>query len=242
METKALFEPETLPAELAGLTPDMLANLYDAALKFGADLEGADVRRLCAKSPKEIYVSVVVPPSAGRSMMISCWPGNINVADAHYFVLRDGCRSWVRWHKSFTVDDIVQFLAGVDAEMAALGAVNPATGVRSRKVSPTHSDWKLRVDEVFAVRGKMVQPVMPAEMLREQFDRPHDVAVYRHPSGRDLLCRAGDLSFIRKRMEALSAVLRRRGIVGLADVDRLSKEERRAIFAEADALVGDLKH
>lgn len=230
MET-SLFEPESLPPELSGVTARLLADLYDVVAKFGADVNGVAIRRLCVNATKAIYVTVVVPPSPMRSMMISRMPGNINEHDCHRFLLKDGRASWVRWDKLFSIEDINAFIAAVDAEMRAAGCV-ASDGTRLRRASERFSDWKMPIDRVFVRRGRVIEPGnIDAESLRRQFDRPDDIAVITDAAGRQLLCRAADVGYIELRSQLAKEVLRRHGVSSPADLQNLPPKERAAIAA-----------
>jgi hypothetical protein len=243
MDDQHLFEPEEIPEGLPGIDAALLANLYDLVAKYGTDAAGVEgLRRLAFSSPKEIYVSVTVQPSRQRNMIVSPWAGGARADKSHFFMIKDGLASFVMWDRSFSLADVRAAIDIVDADMDATR--DPLTGARRRMASDAPSQAALQVDVVFAERGKAVMPSgdTDAEALRQQFDRPDDVAVITLRDGRRLLCHRRDANGLdpSRKEEVILRILGRHGIRTQAELAALSKDDLERLHAEISAeLFGD---
>jgi hypothetical protein len=243
MNDQHLFEPEDVPAGLAGIDAGLLADLYDLVAKYGVDVAGAEgLRRYGFTLPKAIHVSVTVQPSRQRNMILSPWAGGARVDASHFFMIKDGVASFVLWDRTYSVADVRAAIAAADAEMDAFR--DPLSGARRRIASDAFSKAKLQVDVVFAQRGKAVMPGdgIDIETLRQQFDRPDDVAVVTMPDGRQFLCHRRDERGFdpARKEEAILRMLERHGISTLKELNALPKAELEWLYAELSAeLFGD---
>jgi hypothetical protein len=239
----ALFEPEDVPDALSGADAAFLADLHDLAAKYGTDVQGVEGLRRVALDvgAKTVFVSVCVEPSPYRSILVSPWTGGGSVTASHKMLMRRTA-SFVLWDRSIALADVRAGMIALDAEMAA--AREPLTGARLRMVSDRGANAKLRVDQIFAERGKAIGSYHgdDPEAFRLQFDRPDDVAVVTAPDGRKMLCHRRDArGFAPGAQEA--AILRaieRRGLKTEADLRKLSETQLREMHDEIKAdLFGD---
>lgn len=184
-----------------------------------------------------MHVSVTVQPSRQRNMILSPWAGGARVDASHFFMIRDGVASFVVWDRAYSVADVRLAIAAADADMDATR--DPMTGARRRMASDALSKAKLQVDVVFAERGKAViaGDGIDLETLRQQFDRPDDVAVVTRTDGRRFLChRRDERGFDPARKEqAILRMLERHGISTIAELNALPKAELARLYAELAA-------
>lgn len=236
------FAPEDVPAALAGLDAAFVADLYDLVAKYGEDVRGTPgLRRMTLPADPPIHVSVTVSPSPYRHVMLGTMAGAMMAGDAHAMLLKDGKPSALIWHKSFSLEGVRAAIAAADAARTEFR--DPQTGARRRVHRDGFSGARLSVDEVFDAKGKVIMPSGDdgdAEQLRQQFDRPDDLAVVEVGPGNQVLCRKADARRVQRRDAATSAVLARRGITSSAQVERMSRASLNALLAEIEAeLDGD---
>lgn len=233
-ETVAAFTPQQqLPEELVGLTPELLANLHDCVSKFGGADHEEQMRRIALNEPNEIYVGISMRPGNNGISIIG--PGAMSSEGSHMFPLPDGI---VLWDTRVTVADIQRFIARIDAVMAERGAVDKETGER-RKVETDAPPAQWQVDRIFVEPGMVmaVLPGMDPEAMRQQFDRPDEVAINADPfAGTTVLCHKRDLPLLAERSRVTISVLRRHGITAPEQVQSLPFQRVLEIRREIDRL------
>jgi hypothetical protein len=236
-DTIAPFAPEAVPHGLKGLTAELVADLYDCCAKFGKDVVGASgLRRLTLKDDPPIFISVCVPPSPYRHVMVSAIPGGVP-PDAHAVPLGadGGLNASLRWDRAVAVSAVRRGIAARDARMREAGGFD-AAGRRVRVASDDLSADRLPVDRVLAERGKRLAVIgcRDPDAARAMFDRPEDVvAVGMAPEG-VVVCHRRDAVRADDYERAVRAVLARRGIARHEQVERMSGAELRELMAEID--------
>lgn len=237
MAAPARFDPDHPPPGLEGLTPDFIADLHDLAAKYGADVRGVEgLRRIGLPTPRPCQVTVTVPPSVQRNMTVRPVPADGDPSALCLMLLDDEANSYVLWDRRCTADDVRKAMAEVDAALAVCR--DPATGRRMRVVSDRYAPPPLAVDSVFDRKGKVMSlpEGVDTDAVRQQFDRPDDLAVVPDAGGpgRHGLCRASDFGRIARRPAAVARVLARHGLRSRAEFGSLPEDARKRLLEEIE--------
>ncbi|MEY4744840.1 MAG: hypothetical protein RL272_785 [Candidatus Parcubacteria bacterium] len=232
------FDPEHPLPGLDGFSPAFVADLYDFASNYGADVRGVEgLRRIGIPTPRPAQVTVTVPPSKHRNMTVRPVPADGDVSMVCILLLDDDEHSFVMWDRRCTVEDVRRAMAVVDAEMSSCR--DPATGRRLRVVSDLYAPPPLAFDLVFGRKGMVVvlDEGADPEAARHQFDRPDEVAVVPDAGGRGRhgLCRKADLGLVARRDAIVARALARHGLRTREEFGRLPEDARRRLLAEIQA-------
>ncbi|MBI5077703.1 hypothetical protein HZB94_05000 [Candidatus Falkowbacteria bacterium] len=218
------FDPEKLknfqfknppPAELAGVTPELLADLHDLVKNFGSRETKTNICSIAAKEPLEIHVSISSKPE--NSMIIIIGPDGMTIAGANIITLASG--RGVIWDRRISVVDIEAFIAKIDASAMENGWINKETGKRLpclRKAKPS----KMSVEQVFSRKGIAVSVPQGqnAEELRQEFDEPDKVAIVNNELGAgQSLCHVRDVEYLKKRAHIALSIMAELGITSAQD-------------------------
>ncbi|MDO8622331.1 MAG: hypothetical protein Q7R80_03820, partial [bacterium] len=221
-QAAARFQSPEFPPELEGLDGALLADLHDCVSRFGGEDHTDHVRRGSLREPVEVHVCVSTKPDNRTIMIIG--PGGQTTEGAHMFRLSGLPQAMVIWDNRLRVEDICAFIARMDEIMAERGFVDPKTGARTKVVSD-HPTPKGSVDRVFAKPGTCM-PVLPggpdAETMRQEFDRPDDIAIVANPFGGQVLCHQRDVPLIQRREVVAKRVLARHGLTTIDEIGGIS--------------------
>lgn len=237
MVEKSWFEPQQyFNGTIDGVTADLLADLYDIVAKFGSENPGTETSHLHLFKPSEVYVSAVTR-EGNMNMIVSSIQGGIEVSCAVGILLSDPLPSAVVWDKRVGTEDVREFIARIDGFMRKKeGAFDPGTGERLRKPFVDRQSAKMRVDDFFLMRGKILTATggLSAAETRENFDRPEELTIMVSADGTEVLCRREDEEYISRRTEIILEIAAER--YGARDSDaiaRIPKRELEMILLEA---------
>ncbi|MDO8599139.1 MAG: hypothetical protein Q7S02_03440, partial [bacterium] len=223
-QAAARFQSPEFPPELEGLDGALLADLHDCVSRFGGEDHTDRVRRASLHEPTEVHVCVSTVPENRTTMIIG--PGGQTSEGAFMFRLSGSPPAMVIWDNRVRVEDIRAFIARMDEIMAKRGFVDPETGARTKVVSD-HPTPKGSVDRVFAIPGTCM-PVLPggpdAETMRQEFDRPDDIAIVTDPFGGQALYHQRDVPSIQRRHAVATRVLARHGLATANQIGGVSWE------------------
>lgn len=230
-----LFKPTEVPPELKGITAEFLADLNDLVKKFGIrDADYPCVRRLSMKEPKEIYVAA----STDKTNPTTIVAGAEGVASQGSLIIRL-TKGIIVWDKRVGIDDVRDCIAIIDAFMRERGFINE-NGER-RQTNYVSRSAKFSVDSVFATPAS-IMPLLPgmpdAETMRQQFDKPEEVAIFSNPLFPEQisLCHKRDIELIRQRQNVVKNMLEKRGLATQKAIANLSIEELVILRAEIKRL------
>lgn len=239
MRKTEFFEPKNPPECLKELSAEILADLHDLASKYGDLNSERDMRLLSSEAPRPFYVTAVVKPG-NFNMLVSSMPGfsTIRAENARSFLLSDPLPSAVIWDITVTAEDAREFIAGMDAHLREIGAIDPETGERLaiEKDDSYPVDRKIRVSDIFTGSGVVVQvPEMTnPEEFRRRFDRPEELHLVAIGKGGYGFVHKKDRKFV-KMADAIRKVADRWGLKDPDKIMRLPRGRLNQFMAEVTA-------
>lgn len=218
------FEPIDLPDELTWVTAEFLADIYDMVIKFGNVAPEDGISRFAISeeysiSAKDDNSSIIITSSADEK-------------GAHFFGIKGGSR--VYWPKSLSPKWLLDRMELIDKYCADKDLIDKETGARIRiDQDPDYRLPKLSVEKNFQTRGA----AMPAfgrdpEVLRQEFDRPEDLAIIQDSFGTVSLCHKRDVEYLERRRLVAERVMAKNGIEldNIVDMDMAKVLELRSLI------------
>ena len=246
-EHRAFTEEELAPYAIqenkeypppAGLTPELIAHLFDATRKYGE----YDAQEHSVRLTSKLGLSLCVSTRPGVHSMILMAGSQSSQAGMHVLSLRGTGQqnAVVFWDKRLTVKQVAHLLSEIDALAATNGYFDFETGERL-PIDRTMSPGTARYSASQLAEGG-VMPVFPgqdADELRHQFDDPEQIVAIEQPLGGGLvLCHVSQMQAQVLHAETVARELARRGItlekiaaMSVAEVVRL-REEMQTLFSK----------
>lgn len=244
MRKTEFFEPKNPPECLKELSAEILADLHDLASKYGDLNSERNMRLLSSETPRPFYVTAVVKPG-NLNMLVSSMSGfsTIRAEHARSFLLSDPLPSAVIWDITVTAEDAREFIAGMDAHLREIGAIDPETGERLavEKDDSYPVNRVIRISDIFTGSGVVVQvPEMTnPEEFRRRFDRPEELHLVVTGIAKYGFVHKKDRKFV-KMADAIRKVVDRWGISDPGTVTKLPKGQLDKFMAEvADELYSE---
>ncbi len=187
---------DLLPSEV---TPEFLADLHDCAFKFGTDDVDHHIRRVEVREPRQVVVGTSTDPK--RSVILISGPGSLLGPDGVWNASAIKKDDFIFWDRLVSVQEVKILIARVDAYFFEKGWID-GKGNRVRRAELVQSErGKFSVEEIFEVPGTtfFVPPGMDPEAMRQDFDRPQDVAIMKTPLGLFILCHVRDERRVKQR-------------------------------------------
>ena len=193
-ERRKRFFPEFLNQFLPkkdlpdGLTPELVADLFDLVSRHGRPHEEENTYVLWTEKPVTMYLMVkyVMPRPYTLTAL-----GEIETGQEVPIFIRElqggGTLNWdIRLSASMAED----FIGGFDETLAGLGFIDADTGVRKLWPNP-----RFGVDKIFTRPG-VIFHLLPGEpdakTIRQEFDHPEHVAIVPCGPGASLMCLIGE--------------------------------------------------
>lgn len=213
-ELRRLFTPVEVPAELTDLTAELLADLHDAALKFGVE---SGEEKIADLALNDLMITCHSDPAKPGLMLVTLRENR----GAHVFLLGSGDQ--VIWGKGITVEEVKGFLIEIDAVAFEKGGIS-SRGERIPLHRKVEAQVIFRFDEVFATEGTAM-PILPlseedltvaarvekGERMLKLFDKPDEIMVNADPLGVVNIIAKRDLDYFQRRRKVATAVLAERG-------------------------------
>lgn len=223
----------TYPQQLRYTPPEVLADIHDAAFKFGVEDFFEGLRYLDIPFPVPFRV-IVSTAQTNPAMVIFKNDGTEETETLVVPFAADEEKNLV-WDVHLQPRDVVSGLRFLDKKMARRGYINPKNGERLF-VANDFLPALFKVEETFTERGQQVYtPDTPKEIehARQQFDYPEAVAVWKDENDDIVFCRKSDLDFLNRRREVALWILQQRGLQ-LTDVGQMSEKELNRLNKEID--------
>lgn len=176
------FEILSSPAGLYGVTAQLLRRLQSQVSRWGLPSCRQDqvVRVLHYRTPQGV-ITVQTDAPSDEILLVVGRPGMgrlLEVSGGHVF-----------WGRDVPASRLAEACDALDAEMAELGLLDPATGERRDILS-----GRLAVERHFPQPGDCyyLEPETAAAALLAKFDEPDRLEVVENASGRRILCRVVD--------------------------------------------------
>lgn len=226
---------DKLPKRFAGLSIDLVSELYDAVVNYGQEVAGAPLRRLCIQLPggRVMNMTAVVPtePRHKRNIVVGLEIGFLRTANLAVIYI-DERVSFLAVEEGYSLEDLQVGLRSIDEQMSAVGAYDRLTGTRKRVVYDRfQAIVKLQVSKEFAHPFSVVRLILTGEtddQVREMFDHPDEVAVLRNNGEHaEVTTRQGYLALRDATIEVMKSY-------GISDPDELEgfSEERLTAFRD----------
>lgn len=217
------------------ISPELLADLHDCAFKFGVGDASGRTRAIASPDPP-ITVAVNPDPEI-TTILVSA--GSRMTEDAYLGKFAGNGFLW--WDKHITVEQVIAFIKQVDTFFEARGWLDPATGMRTRRVNLVdRKPLKRSVEDTFRIRGAVfpvVSPYQNGEELRNEFDHPERLVLLRNPiGGGESLCHIRDREQIEDRQRRAIRALAQLGYTDLTKLPT-SVEEILALRKRIDEML-----
>ncbi|MBI4458257.1 hypothetical protein HY633_04810 [Candidatus Uhrbacteria bacterium] len=208
-----LFRPST--DLLEGMTPELLADLFDLVSRFGHPHPDANAYRLHISEPVTMYVMIeyIMP----RPFIMTAI-GDPDVIDDIPAWLPEFAEGSLRWDVRLSASMAETFIEKFDEMAARRGMLDPATGWRN---VPPHP--KFMIAKIFTEKDAVFHfpPGEPgAETVRNEFDEPDRLAVIPCGPGANLFCLASERESTAALVPFVESVYLRYGIAAPEDFDR----------------------
>jgi len=240
-KTKSRFQPHIVeaytliahPGCLRHITPETLADIHDAAFKFGLEdfFKGLCILDIAYPTRFRIMVSATQNDPA----MVILKDNDEEDHDVLEVPFEENMEKSLLWDVKL---DPVVVTAGIhmlDKQMLRRGYINPKTGVRLRVVND-FLPVLYRVADLFSIPGTThYTPDTPKEIehARQQFDFPDQVTVWKDENEELVFCHKRDLPYLEIRLPIILAVAKSWGLEP-ADIQLMNEKEYSAFEKEVN--------
>ncbi len=209
-----LFRIKEAPKGTRLVTAELLANLYDAAMKFGTPVMG--VKTVGKESGGRLYCISAVDIHGTRSVLLA----TENHGKPLQIALANG--GLAVWESGVHIVEAQRLLLDIDTYAFSVGAI-ASSGARLAKCLDGDTG-RLRVDVELDRPGKIFLVNFPdgrsdedrlreAEMVRDQFDYPGMLSIFHGKFNIYAVARTEDLPLLRRREEVGAEVFKRFGFL-----------------------------
>lgn len=212
--------------------------LFDAVRKFGVPAPGLNVLFLALTEPRDLLF-VVSAIFLDRKMMVCGDHGGYRGGQMLIVPLPTGPGHDIAIDIELSLQDLDDALAVMDRLAATRGGFDAASGTRLRI---SEADARSLFSRSFAAVFDQVHARMRvphddpalAELLRTQFDRADDVAIFTNCFGEVWLCRTETLADFERRNAVMARLAPKYGVAGEDDFEEMDPATHEAYLREFD--------
>jgi hypothetical protein len=212
--------------------------LFDAVRKFGVPAPGLSVLFLALTEPRDLLF-VVSAVSLDRKMMVCGDHSGYRGGQMLIVPLPSGPGHDIAIDIDLSLQDLDDALEVMDRLAATCGGIDAASGERLRiGEAEARSLFSRSFAAVFGqtharMRVPHDDPAL-ADLLKTQFDRPDDVAVFMNCFGEVWLCRADTLADFERRNAVMARLAPKYGVMGEDDFEEMDPATHEAYLREFD--------